>query len=102
MIPIELLTVLLTGGLGAMVLAGVQAWRTIREGAKADDKDAYLDLESKRVSEKRRADRAEQERDHWRTWAGTLEYVILTNLGPEALPPRQPLPADDPVPAGES
>jgi len=102
MLPTELLISLLGVGGAAMIAAIVQAYRSIRDGAKVDEKDAFSAMESNWGIERRRAERAIVERDYWHQRSATLEYVIRTHLGPDAVPVFDPLPPDDPNAAGES
>lgn len=88
----EILALILSGGTAAMVLAVVQAYRSLKDGSRADDRDAFAELEDSRTNEKARADQAERERDYWHNRAATLEYVVITKNGPEALPPKEPFP----------
>ena len=102
MIPTEILSILLGGGGVAMLAAAVQAFRSLREGSKADEKDAFADMEYKRAGEKRRADRAEVERDYWHRRASDLEHVIRVQLGPAEVPELEPWPEETPLPVQES
>lgn len=92
----EFLALILSAGAAAMLAAIVQAYRSIKEGAKADEKDAFADMEVARKKEVRARTQAEKERDYWHNLAAGREYVILSKLGPEALPPAPPFPVPPP------
>ena len=89
----ELLALLLGGGGVAMVTALVRAYRTLREGSRAAEEDAYATLGSQRRNETTRANWAESERDWWHRRAAQFERVIIINLGPDKVPPpTEPFP----------
>lgn len=89
----ELLALILGGGGVAMITALVRAYRTLREGSRAAEKDAYATLDSQRRNESQRADWAEKERDWWHRRSSQLERVIIIKLGPDEVPPhRDPYP----------
>lgn len=82
----EFLAIILSAGTAAMIGAVVQAYRSLKEGSRADDRDALAELESSRTRERDRADNAETDRDYWRNRAGGLEFVLVSRLGADALP----------------
>jgi hypothetical protein len=75
-----------------MLAALIQAYRSIKEGARADEHDAFADMEQARKDAVKHRRIAELERDHWHSRAGTLEWIILTKLGPDQVPPPLPIP----------
>ncbi len=91
----EFLAVILGGGAAAMVTAIVQAYRSIKDGSRVAEKDAVADLEKWRSTSDSRRALAERKYDYWRSVAGSMEYVIRSRLGDEAMPPRGPEPKDD-------
>lgn len=91
----EFLTIVLSAGAAAMLTAIVQSYRSLREGSKADEKDAFITLDEQRTSESHRRERAEVERDYWHRRAATLEYELITKLGPSALPEAEPWPQEN-------
>lgn len=86
------LAVILSTGAAAMLLAVIQAYRSIKDGAKADERDAFADLENSRKGESIKRTNAERLRDYWHSRAAELEYIILSKLGRAELPPPAPLP----------
>lgn len=99
----EILAIILGGGAAAMVTACVAAYRSIKEGSRAQEKDAVADLEKWRASADDRRERVEVERDYWRMRSGSLEYLIVSRWGAEHLPPRESFPWEkDDVSGAES
>lgn len=92
----EFLAIILSTGAAAMIAALVQAYRSIKDGAKSDEKDAFADIENSRKKESIKRANAEKWRDYWHSRSGELEYVIGSNLGREKIPPLQPFPELEP------
>ena len=97
----QLLTLLLGGGAVATITALFQGIRSLRDGARARDKDAVTDLIQRRKDaeeERDKAfdarDKAFNQRDYWRNWAGVLEYTILGNI-PDKMPHKPIPPSED-------
>jgi hypothetical protein len=88
----EFLALILSGGAAAMLAAIVQAYRSLRDGSRAEDRDAFAEIEESRKSEARRRKNAESERDYWRRRAATLEFAYISHVGPEKLPKFDPEP----------
>jgi hypothetical protein len=88
----ELLALILGGGFATLVGAVVQAYRSIRDGSRTQERDAYADLEAARKKEFDSREWAEIERDYWHSWAAELEYFMLTKLPREQMPIRPPFP----------
>lgn len=88
----EFLTIILGGGAAAMVTAIVQAYRSIKDGSRVQEKDAFADLEISRRRETRRREWAETERDYWHSWAATLEFTLRANVASNLVPERPPYP----------
>lgn len=95
----QLLTLLLGGGAVATITALFQGIKSLRDGARARDKDAVADLIKRRKdAEEERddafdaRDRAFDQRDYWRNWAGVLEYTVLGNI-PDKMPIKPTPPA---------
>lgn len=94
-IPVEtgdLLTLLLGGGAVATIGALFQGIRSIRDGARQREKDTVAELVNQRKEAWEERDRANDERDYWRNWAGTVEYYARQQ-GVE-LPGRPPMPGE--------
>lgn len=90
----ELLALLLGGGGVAMVTALVRAYRSIKEGSRAAEKDAYATLDARARNASTRADWAERERDWWHRRSAQLERVIIIKLGMDSVPdPYDPFPS---------
>lgn len=88
----DLLTLLLGGGAVATIGALFQGIRSIRDGARQREKDTVNDLIEQRKEAWEDRDRAIDERDYWRNWAGTVEYNARQK-GVE-LPGRPPMPGE--------
>ena len=85
----DLLTLLLGGGAVATITALLQGIRSIKDGARAREKDTVSEIISQRNEAWEMRDAATDERDYWRNWAGNLEYLCRT-AGIQ-LPPRPAL-----------
>lgn len=84
----EALSVLLgAGGLGILA-ALVKAWRDIKSGKKADERDTITDLEALRKSAIDSLQQVTVERDYYRDWAGEMSFQLaqLTGKVPEKPP----------------
>lgn len=88
-----LITALLGGGLVTTVGALARGWRSLRQGARAREREGVADLARWRdeADEARRV--AERDRDYWRWVAGRYGYQLF-RAGVD------PVPAD-PVPPSE-
>jgi hypothetical protein len=90
--PTSILIALFSAGGVAFLTACYRAFRDWREGTWKRRDSAVADLEKWR----RDADDAREwealQHQWWRGRAGRLEYVILTNLGQDALPEKEPYP----------
>lgn len=89
-----ILAIILSTGFAAVlwvIFKGRDLWRT---GAQASEAKAIKNLERWAEREEARAERALGLLDYWRTRAAELEYIIITELGRDRLPPRLPLPPD--------
>lgn len=93
----QFLAVILSAGAAATITAVVQAYRSLKDGARSDDRDAFAEIESNRAAEARLRARAELERDYWHRRAATLEYMLITKAGVESVPPSEPFPAPEPT-----
>lgn len=89
----QLLTLLLGGGMVATVSALFSGIKSLREGARARERDTIADLISQRNEAWTDRDAALDERDYWRNWAGTLEYLALSQG--VVVPTKPPLPGDN-------
>ena len=89
---IELITILISGGGAAMLLAFVSAWRALKAGATADEKDHIeMSEDRRRVAEVDR-DAAITVAHYWRQRAGILEYLLVKHQGQDAVPDFPPEP----------
>lgn len=85
----SLLTLLLGGGAVATIGAFFKGVKALQTGARAREKDTVNDLVLQRKEAWDDRDKANDERDYWRNWAGTVEYYARAN-GVE-LPARPPM-----------
>lgn len=87
LVPMEIdtgfLAIFISGGGAAMLWALVQAWRTLRTGAQADDLDEYTRMEHSASNEARRRAFAEAERDYWHKRSAAAEYELTRAAGPD-------------------
>lgn len=94
----ELLTLLLGGGAVATISALFSGLKSLQTGSRAREKETVKDLVKQRKEAWRDRDFAQDERDYWRTRAGTAEFyaiqggVTLPQFGP---PPVPPAPKED-------
>jgi hypothetical protein len=74
-----------------VIFKGLDLWRN---GTAAQEARAIKNISDHADRETKRANQNAELADYYRTWAGTLEWVIITTpgFGPNALPPRPPLP----------
>lgn len=96
----QLLTLLLGGGAVATITALFQGIKSLRDGARAREKDAVADLIKRRKEadeERDKAfdarDRAFNERDYWRNRCGVREFQLNLQgipLQPYPEPPVEP------------
>lgn len=86
----DLLTLLLGGGAVATITALFKGVRSIQSGARARERDTVNELIKQRQESWLDRDFAEDQRDYWRNWAGTVEYYA--NQKGVELPPRPPEP----------
>ena len=91
----EVLGLILSGGAAAMIAAIVQAVRSLRDGARAEDRDAFADLDRERAKAVIQKNNAEKMRDYWHNRSAALQFVVVKNLGVEALPAELPVPELD-------
>lgn len=89
---VELLAILLSTGTAAMIWAVVQAWRAIRSGAVADEKDSVETADHRRRVAETDRDAAITVANYWRARAGVLEYILSKEKGPDAIPDFPPEP----------
>jgi hypothetical protein len=86
----DLLALLLGGGAVATITALFQGIRSLRDGARAREKDTVAELVVQRKEAWIDRDNAIDQADYWRRWAGTVEYHALQNG--VKLPARPPEP----------
>lgn len=86
----EALSLLMGGGAVTVLAALVKAWRDIRAGKRADERDTIADLEALRRSALDALQQVTVERDYWRDYAGTLSYRLAAATGEQ--PERPPYP----------
>lgn len=86
----QLLTLLLGGGAVATITALFQGIKSLQTGARARERDTVTELIAQRKEAWEDRDKASDERDYWRNWAGTVEYYARQK-GVD-LPGRPPLP----------
>lgn len=86
----ELLTLLLGGGAVATIGAFFQGVKSLQSGARARERETVVDLVKQRKEAWRDRDQAQDERDYWRNWAGTVTFYA--NQGGVVLPERPPEP----------
>jgi hypothetical protein len=92
------LTVILAPGAAGFVWAvfkGIDLWRN---GTATQEARAIKNISDYAERESYRADRNQDLLDYYRSYAGTLEWIIRVQLGPEALPLKPPLPEPPPRP----
>ena len=88
----DLLALLLGGGAVATIGAFFQGIKSLREGARAKEKDTINELVRQRKEAWIDRDNANDQADYWRRWAGTVEYearahgVDLPDRPPEPIP----------------
>lgn len=90
------LAIILAPGGGMFVWAvfkGLDLWRN---GTQAQEGRAIRNLERFAEREAFRADRALDLLDYWRSHAAACEYIIRTEIGPDKVPSKPPLPPDPP------
>ena len=90
------LAIILAPGAAGFVWAlfkGIDLWRN---GTSAREARAIKNITDWSERESWNKERALDALDYWRTYAGTLEYIVITKLGPSHLPIRPPLPPDPP------
>lgn len=93
MTPSEALNLLLGAG-GIAFVAGIyKVVKDYREGTWLRQDHAVADLERWRAKADDSREWEAAQHAWWRYWAGRLEYVILTKLGAESLPEKEPYPA---------
>lgn len=92
------LAVILAPGAAGFVWVVFKGIDLMRNGTAAQEARAIGNLEKFAERESYRADRNQDLLDYYRSWAGTLEWVIRTapGMGPEAIPVRPPLPEPPP------
>lgn len=83
---VELFGLLLSTGGAAMLWAIVQSWRALRSGAIADEKSQVDVADERRREAEIDRDTAVSVANYWRNRAGVLEYLLVKNLGSEAIP----------------
>lgn len=88
----QLLTLLLGGGMVATVSALFSGVKSLRDGARARERDTIADLINQRNEAWTDRDEALNERDYWRNWAGTLEYLALSQG--VVVPTKPPMPGE--------
>lgn len=71
----DLLTLLLGGGLVATITAAVSGIKSLKDGARAREKDSIAELITLRKDAVADKVHAEDVADYWRQWAGTVEYL---------------------------
>ena len=72
----QLLTLLLGGGAVATITAIFNGIKTLCEGSRVRKRDTIRDLVEQRNEAWEDEEFVVSERDYWRNWAGTLEYII--------------------------
>lgn len=72
----QLLTLLLGGGAVATITTIFNGVKTLREGSRVRERDTIRDLVEQLHEAWEYKEFAISERDYWRDWAGTLEYII--------------------------
>jgi hypothetical protein len=70
----DVLTLLLGGGAVATISALFKGVQALQSGARAREKDTVNDLVRQRKEAWDDRDKAIDERDYWRNWAGTVEF----------------------------
>ena len=88
----ELLALLMSTGGAAMIWTIFQAWRSVRAGAVADERDQIELSEERRRSAEIDRDSAIAVANYWRARAGVLEYLLVKGQGAEAVPTFPPEP----------
>lgn len=87
----DALTLLLGGGAVATVGAFFKGIQALQTGARAREKDTVNELVRQRKESWIDRDNAQDSRDYWRNWAGTVEFQARAAGVP--LPERPPEPA---------
>jgi hypothetical protein len=88
----EVLNIVLGAGGVAFLYAVGKVVKDYREGSWRRNDTAVADLEKWRRDADDAREWCESQHQWWRSWAGRLEWVILTRLGPNALPKRDEYP----------
>lgn len=88
----EILVLILSGGGVAMIIALVQAYRALKTGAKADERDHIEMLDDRRRSAENERDAAITVANYWRSRSGALEYLLVRSSGTDAVPEFPPEP----------
>lgn len=70
----DLLTLLLGGGAVATIGALFKGIQSLQSGARSRERDTINDLVNQRKEAWEDRDKAIDERDYWRNWAGTVEF----------------------------
>jgi hypothetical protein len=92
----EVLTLLLGGGLVATIAALFQGIRSLRDGARAREKDTVKELVKQRKEAWIDRDNAIDRADYWQQWAGTVEYLARRKGVELPVRPAEPVPKQMP------
>jgi hypothetical protein len=92
------LAVILAPGAAGFVWVLFKGIDLMRNGTATQEARAIKNISNYADRESHRADRNQDLLDYYRSWAGTLEWVIRTTpgMGPELIPTRPPLPEPPP------
>lgn len=86
-----LVTVLLSVGGAAFITAVFSGVRSLREGVKAREKEAITNIATWGQDNAKRADKAEDDRDYWRDYAGKMLFQLRKEgIEPVSPPKRNP------------
>lgn len=93
----DLLNALLGAGGVGFIAAAYKGVKDYRKGTWQRQDGAIADLEKWRKSADDAREWEQLQGEYWHNWAGTLEHVVRTELGPEALPVKEPYPVRPPL-----
>jgi hypothetical protein len=88
----DLLTLLLGGGAVATITALFKGVDSLRSGARARERDTITELVKQRKEAWRDRDNAQDARDYWRNWAGTVEFKARAGGIDVGTRPPEPVP----------
>lgn len=89
------LTALLSVGGTAFIAALFNGIRSLREGVRSREKEAITNIAGWGEENAKRADRAENDRDHYREYNGILIYFIRANGLEPPQPPKRKVSDDE-------